>query len=110
MTRLSSSSRQLAIIASAVALCGGCKDPQLIVESDTEWSGAIAGDNSRTSQQGNGNHSFTLRSGLTCWTFQKETAAGTLRAYAVFHALTGRQRKGDATTVANYGVVSGCTE
>ena len=93
----------------ALFLCAACGGTELHVESNTTWSGHING-SSGASYDGSGNEVFKLETGvLTCWSFQKQTPAGSLRVYAVEGGIFGTGKAGDATTTAQYGVVSGCT-
>ncbi len=81
---------------------------ELIVESDTSWDGFIGG-TSGSSVDGSGDHTFELKSGTTCWSFQKQTTGGRLKAYAKQKTLFGSSRSGEAETFADFGVVTGCT-
>ena len=96
-------------IALAIAL-GACTDRELIVESNTSWSGFIDEEESGYSRDGTGNAKFDLDSDRTCWTFQKETDAGFLRVYAKTKEIFGTDRQGDARTTTPYGFVAGCVE
>jgi hypothetical protein len=95
--------------ALAIAL-GACTDRELIVESNTDWSGFIDEEESGYSRDGSGNARFDLDNGRICWTFQKETDAGVLRVYAKTKEIFGTDRQGDASTTAAYGFVTGCAE
>ncbi len=103
-------------ILAAVILAGAtaCGPTVLHVESDTEWDGVIGGspDNGGPSTQsnasGSGNRIFELEKGTTCWNFRKQTEGGRLKAYAKEPSLLGSDSKGEAETVAPFGVVSGC--
>lgn len=100
---------RILMLAIAVFLLAGCEGRTLHVESNTSWTGYIGGD-AGSSVEGRGNHSWPLNPGTTCWSFQKETEGGTLRAYASGGGIAAPDRQGDATTTAAYGVVSGCTD
>jgi hypothetical protein len=93
-------------IALAVVALAGC-GRELHVESDTEWSGAIGGVSSSSSVDGSGNDVFDIEPG-DCWTFQKETRTGSLRAYATSKTIFGEDKTGEAVTSAEFGIVSGC--
>ena len=94
----------------AIVLLGACTDRELIIESNTSWSGFIGGEESGYSRDGSGNAKFDLDEGRTCWTFQKETEQGSIRAYAKTRELFGSDRSGDAWTTTEFGVVAGCIE
>lgn len=100
--------RMLAVVlVTALVACGS----DLKVESDTSWDGFIGGaGGAGASVEGSGNHTFELNPGITCWNFQKQTQAGRLRAYVEKKTIFGSDEVGDATTTAQYGIVSGCTE
>jgi hypothetical protein len=99
--------RHAAVVVAALALTS-CSDPlSVIIESDTTWAGSIG--NASYDGSGNGNVDFT-GSGLVCWAVQKNTERGRLRVYARRRGLFGPNNFGDATTVAAFGVVSGCSE
>ena len=96
-------------VAFAVAL-SACTDREVIVESNTSWSGFIGEEESGYSRDGSGNARFEVDDGRTCWTFQKETEDGYLRAYAKTKEIFGTDRHGDARTTAAFGIVTGCVE
>lgn len=99
--------RLLRLFVLAVPVTACAPKVRLHVESDTSWSGAIA----NSSYDGSGNASFGLTGDIVCWSIQKRTRDGQLRAYAtVERAIFGTERQGGATTTAEYGVVSGCVE
>ena len=91
-----------------------CGPTELFIESDTEWDGVIGGSSgtggssSQSSVSGTGNRTFELEKGTTCWNFRKRTEGGRLKAYAKEPSLLGSDSKGEAETVAPFGVVSGC--
>lgn len=88
----------------------GCEERTLVVESNTDWDGYITGEGGGSSVQGSGNRVFRdFDSGTFCWTFQKDSRAGTLRAYMKTPLLITESKRGDATTNAEFGVVSGCS-
>lgn len=96
-------------IACAALLVGACTSKTLEIESNTTWSGAIGGDATSTID-GRGSRSIGIpSSGIYCWDLQKQTQEGSLRVYAKVKTVTSSERDGDATTTAEYGVVSGCT-
>lgn len=97
------------LLAGLVAVMA-CDDRELIVESNTSWSGFIDGDDAGFSRDGSGNATFELGSGTTCWAFQKDSEGGRLRVYAKTREVFGSDRHGDASTTAAYGAVSGCVE
>jgi hypothetical protein len=94
----------------AIMLLSACTDRELIIESNTSWSGFIGGEESGYSRNGSGNATFDLDEGRTCWEFQKETAEGSIRAYAKTRELFGSDRSGDAWTTTEFGFVAGCIE
>jgi hypothetical protein len=94
----------------AIMLLSACTDRELIIESNTSWSGFIGGEESGYSRDGSGNAKFELEEGRTCWTFQKETTDGSIRVYARTKELFGTERYGDAWTTTEFGVVAGCIE
>ncbi len=94
----------------AVVLLAGCTSKTLEIESNTSWSGSVGAAASSHTIQRSGNYSFDILTGDTyCWVLQKDTRPGSLRVYAKVHSITGVDREGDATTTAEFGVVSGCT-
>ena len=86
------------------AACGS----ELVVESNTSWTGFIGGTGAGSSVSGSGDQTFDLNSGTTCWNFQKQTESGHLKVYAKEKSIFGSSRSGEAETVASFGVVSGC--
>ena len=96
-------------VALAIGL-GACTDRQLVVESNTEWSGFIDEEESGYSRDGSGNARFDLDRGRACWTFNKNTEAGFLTVYAKTKDIFGTDRHGHASTTAAYGFVTGCAE
>ena len=101
--------RTLALVAT-IALLGACTNRELVIESSTSWTGFIEDDESGFSRDGSGNATFDLDRGTTCWTFQKATEQGSLRAYARTKELFGNDTRGEARTTAAYGFVTGCIE
>lgn len=102
--------RLFAAVVLAVGV-SACTDRDIIVESNTTWSGFIGEEESGYSRDGSGNARFEIDdSGRTCWTFQKETEAGYLRAYAKTKEIFGTDRQGDARTTTAFGIVSGCVD
>lgn len=95
----------LVVVLLTATACGG---PTMVIESDTSWSGSIGGTGSSATYSGSGNREFDLESGTTCWSIQKQTRPGRLRAYVKRKTITGSDVEGDATTNAEFGVVSGC--
>lgn len=108
-------------------LLAGCGDAKLHVQSDTSWAGAMgtyAGtvqgfNDSLTvndsgqriaiivdSAKGSGNQTFDLGTRPFCWSFSKQTAAGTLRVYIGSGSL--EPGSNEAATSAAFGTVSGC--
>jgi hypothetical protein len=101
--------RSVVVVLSYAASLAACTSKTLEIQSNTSWSGAIGGISSRT-VQGSGNASFAINTNDTfCWTMQKETEQGSLRAYAKVHTITGVDNESDETTTATFGIVSGCT-
>src|SRR4051812_7026771 len=88
-----------------------CQSRTLEIESNTQWSGSIGGNGSETIQ-GSGNRSIDIgtEGGSYCWAIQKQTRTGSLRVYVKAHTITGTDNQGDASTSADFGVVSGCAE
>ena len=101
-------------LISALAIAVGlsaCTDREIIVESNTSWSGFIGEEESGYSRDGFGNAKFDVDGGSrACWTFQKETEDGYLRAYARTKEIFGTDRHGDARTTAVFGIVTGCVD
>lgn len=100
-------------LTSLVALLAvaACSDKELVVESNTTWSGVIVG---LGGVQGEGNATIDLSNAPSdvCWTLKKETSAGTLRAYLrdkTWFGL-GTEIDGDQTTTAPGGQIGGCNE
>lgn len=85
----------------------GCKST-VRIESDTSWSGSISAGNTSTSFDGSGDATFDVSGDPVCWSFQKQTERGSLRAYYQTTAVLGPDKAGDATTTAVYGLVGGC--
>ena len=109
-TSLEHEMKTLLVGLTLIALLGACTRRELIVESNTSWTGFIGGEESGYSRDGSGNAKFELDDGRTCWTFQKDTEQGSLRAFARTRELFGNERYGDAWTTTAYGVVTGCVE
>jgi hypothetical protein len=97
-------------LAAALALAG-CDGKTLVIESDTEWAGTI---NYIGGVGGTGNASIDLDAVPTdvCWTVQKLTEFGFLRAYLADENWFGlsEETDGDQTTTDPQGEVSGCNE
>ncbi len=93
------------ISAAVVLLLAGCSQPDLVVESDTVWTGNVIGSSSTSQVEGSGNKTYQLRSGQTCWNFKKVTEQGNLRAYA---KVRGNRTSGDDRTSAPLGSINGC--
>ena len=91
--------------AAVVLLLAGCSQPDLVVESDTVWTGNVIGSSSTSQVEGSGNKTYQLRSGQTCWNFKKATEQGNLRAYA---KVRGNRTSGDDRTSAPLGSINGC--
>ncbi len=74
---------------------------RLTIESNTGWSGALGGTNNTQSYDGSGD-GWIEYWGSVCYTLQKQTDAGYLRA--TFQETS----RGHAETTAAFGVISGC--
>jgi hypothetical protein len=93
------------VCAAATFALAACSGPTLHVTSDTAWSGTVNGNGRSDTVAGSGDKTFELRRGTTCWTFNKTTAQGTLRAYARGN---GSPLNGDDRTADPFGSVNGC--
>ena len=100
----------LVVVCSAVAalacdaLGPDCTESHLCrlqIESDTSWAGALGGTTSMSSYNGSGN-GWIEYWGDVCYTLQKDTDAGYLRAHFQ------ETDRGHAETTASFGVISGC--
>jgi len=93
------------LVSSACSL-----ETELVVESDTAWSGNIA----QQPVSGRGNATFDITQGdgtEVCWLITKSTDAGTLRAYTKEESATGGTEIHNVqVTTAAGGSVEGCTE
>ncbi len=90
----------------------GCKlETELVVESDTDWSGNVDRHGEVT---GRGHARFDLTTGdgsRVCWALSKQSTAGTLRAYTEEEGAFGGTHIGNVrVTTAPNGSVEGCTE
>lgn len=93
-----------------VLLLCACGDERLFIESDTSWSGTVDGVGLVS---GHGDEEFDLAAEgdqAPCWTLNKTTDAGTLRAYAEADTWFGLGVgvHGEATTREARGQVRGC--
>jgi hypothetical protein len=93
------------VIAAVTLALVGCDKPDLVIESDTVWTGNVIGSSSTSQVEGSDNKTYQLRSGQTCWNFKKATEQGNLRAYA---KVRGNRTSGDERTSAPFGSISGC--
>jgi hypothetical protein len=97
----------------AALLLASCGEQVLHIESDTAWSGTVGG--SAVSGRGPWEGRLPARTpgrGQVCWRIQKDSDAGTLRAWVeqgTFFGL-GNVVESEMTTTAPHGVVSGCVE
>lgn len=83
-----------------------CGPREMVVESDTYWSGAIG----NSSRDGFGRETMKITgSGTWCWSIQKQTRGGYLKAYARVPGIFGPEEYGHAETNAQFGVVTGCS-
>ena len=81
--------------------CSQSHKCRLQIESNTSWSGAFGGVNATSSYNGTGN-GWIEYWGEVCYSLQKESDPGFLRAYYQETDL------GRAETTAPFGVISGC--
>ena len=96
-------SARVIIMAVLVTACG---PREMVVESDTRWSGAIG----NSSRDGFGNETFPITgSGTWCWSIQKQTRSGYLRAYSRTPSILGVEKSGEGETNAQFGIVTGCS-
>jgi hypothetical protein len=94
----------LAVLATLVMGCGGT---HLVVDSDTSWAGSVDGYGAIS---GHGHAEYDIDASHRCWTVQKLSEAGTLRAYATTSEWfgLGDEVNGEARTTAPQGSVRGC--
>jgi hypothetical protein len=91
------------LIAVLVTACG---ERVMVVESDTSWSGSIG----NSSRDGYGDQILKMSgSGTWCWSIQKQTRGGYLKAYSRTPSITGTEKSGEAETNAQFGIVTGCS-
>lgn len=99
-----------ALLVGSLAGLVGCST-KLIVESSTSWSGFITTRYTGRSVAGAGDQVFKLQSDDSdfCWSFQKLTEGGVLRAYIKdgWSGITGSHHR-FAETTAPFGYVTGC--
>ena len=99
----------LSWLAAALVL-GGCNDKDLVIESNTTWTGRV--DRIGT-LSGRGSARYQLDvPGQICWTFTKTSTAGILRVYAedkTWFGLGTQVDSDDATREPN-GQVRGCAQ
>jgi len=74
----------------------------IVIESDTEWSGAIGGLGGSTTKSGSGCASFTIHSSIVSACIQKQTEWG----YLTVKILKDGQLMEQQSTTAPYGVVT----
>jgi|CryGeyStandDraft_6_1057127.scaffolds.fasta_scaffold00453_12 hypothetical protein len=74
----------------------------IVIESDTEWSGAIGGLGGSTTRSGSGSASFTIHSSIVSACIQKQTEWG----YLSVKILKNGQLVEQQSTSAPYGVVT----
>jgi len=74
----------------------------IVIESDTEWSGAIGGLGGSTTRSGSGGASFTIHSSIVSACIQKQTEWG----YLTVKILKNGQLVEQQSTSAAYGVVT----
>lgn len=103
--------RQALLVPLAVLLLAACDEKHLVIESDTSWEAEI---DFLGSIGGTGDTEINLSDvpANVCWTVQKTTIEGVLRAYLrdeTWFGL-GEEVDGDRTTSEPNGVVSGCNE
>ena len=92
------------LIAVLVTACDESRE--MVIESDTGWSGSIV----NASRDGFGNETFPITGSCDwCWSIQKQTRGGYLKAYARMNGLYGMKESGVAETTAQFGVVTGCS-
>jgi hypothetical protein len=92
----------------AALLLASCGEQVLHIESDTVWSGTVGG--SAVSGRGSWEGRLPARTpgrGQVCWRIQKDTDAGTLRAWVEQGTIFGLGNVGESemTTTAPHGVV-----
>jgi hypothetical protein len=74
----------------------------IVIESNTEWSGAIGGLGGSTTRSGSGSASFTIHSSIVSACIQKQTEWG----YLTVKILKNGQLVEQQSTSAAYGVVT----
>ncbi len=97
----------------AALLLASCGEQILHIESDTSWTGTIDGSlvSGRGAYEGR-LPNRTAGRGSVCWSIEKDSDAGTLKAWVeqgTFFGL-GNVVESEMTTTAPHGVVSGCVE
>jgi hypothetical protein len=102
-----------ALPLAAALLLASCGEQVLHIESDTIWSGSVGGSaiSGRGSWEGRLPNRTPSR-GQVCWRIQKDSDAGTLRAWVEQGTFFGAGNvvESEMTTTAPHGVVSGCVE
>jgi len=92
------------------ALLGACNDKDLVIESNTTWTGTVDRIGTLT---GRGNARYQLDvPGQICWDFHKTSTFGVLRVYAedkTWFGL-GTEVDSDDTTIEPNGHVTGCAQ
>jgi hypothetical protein len=92
-----------------VAILAGCDSKELVVQSNTGWTGTIT---DIGTVSGTGNEVIDLSDAPTnvCWELRKTSSAGVLRAYLrdeTWFGL-GKEYDGDQTTSEPGGQIGGC--
>jgi hypothetical protein len=86
----------------------------LVIESNTTWRAAIGTSTvdvaTARSVQGSGNRTIAVDAQTVCWTVQKTTQSGVVRAYLSSHSIIGIDTQSDASTTADFGLVAGCVQ
>jgi len=99
------------LIPAVVAVLAGCDSKELVIQSNTAWKGSIT-DYGEVAGSGNAVIDLTDVPSNVCWTLQKDTSAGTLRAYLrdeTWFGL-GKEYDGDQTTSEPAGQIKGCNQ
>lgn len=94
----------LAVIATFLFVVGCAGEYEVVIESTTSWSGAIG----NSTYSGNGNDRFTpdyTGDELTA-VIQKKSSSGTLTGKIVQKGMFGDNVLDEATTKAEYGIIT----
>jgi len=92
-----------------VPLLAACNSKTLVIESNTAWQGEVTGYATLSGRDG-ATIDLDGATGNVCWTLEKTTSAGTLRAYLKESDWLGLSVRyaGDAKTTEPNGQIGGC--